>query len=66
MLTIVLVLASAAYLGTLVVVEAWCVLTDGPTISRRVQGWVRRNVQIALALAAVTGWLLAHLTGFPG
>jgi hypothetical protein len=65
-MTVILAAVSAAYLLFLVAVEAWCVIREEPTISRRVQGWVKDNYQIAVALAAVAGWLLAHFCGLPG
>jgi hypothetical protein len=46
-----------------VTVEAYCVVTNRPTISRRIQRAALRNPQIACFAAAVAGWLLAHFTG---
>ena len=61
-LEVVSVLALAAY-G---LIEWACVAQSKPTISRRIQGFVRSNPQIACLLACVVGWLLAHFTGTPG
>jgi hypothetical protein len=64
-MSLLLVLVSLAYLGFLAAVELWADFTGNPTISRRIQGWVRANVQLALFCAALAGWLLAHFSGIP-
>jgi hypothetical protein len=64
--SLLLVVVSLAYLGSLAAIEAWCVLSDRPTISRRIQAWVQANYQIAIALASVAGWLICHFSGTPG
>jgi hypothetical protein len=65
-MTVILALGSLAYLLFLIAVEAWCVIREEPTISRRLQDAIKDNYQIALGLAAVAGWLLAHFSGSPG
>jgi hypothetical protein len=62
----ILAVVSLLYLGLLAVAELVCVLTSRPTISDRLQGWVRGNVQLAVAVAVLVGWLVAHFTGMPG
>jgi hypothetical protein len=66
MIGLLLVVVSAVYLAFLAAVEAWVVVRREPTISRRIQGWVRDNHQLAIGLATVAGWLIAHFSGWPG
>jgi hypothetical protein len=58
-----LLVVSFAYLGFLVVMEVAAWLTGDATISARLQEWTRDNTQLAIGLAAVAGWLIAHFSG---
>lgn len=66
MIDLILAAIGLAFVGALAVIEAVCVLTGQATISRRIQEWARRNVQIAVFLGVVAGWLIAHFSGIPG
>jgi hypothetical protein len=64
-MNVLLVAVSVAYLLFLAGVEAWTIFSGSPTISLRIQEWVKRNYQIAIALGAIAGWLIAHFSGMP-
>jgi hypothetical protein len=66
MIDVALVILGAIFAACLSVIEAYCIWTGQPTISHRLQEWARRNVQIAVFLGVVVGWLVAHFTGMPG
>ena len=54
---------SCAYVLFLVGVEILAVLTGDSTISQRVQEWAQANVQLAVGLGVLAGWLIAHFSG---
>jgi hypothetical protein len=64
--TLALILGSLTYLIFLTAVEGYTVWAKQPTISKRLQGFASKNVQIAVLAALVVGWLAAHFTGYPG
>jgi hypothetical protein len=65
MISTLLLLVSVGYLGFLTLVELWVAFSHEPTISERVQGWVKANYQLAIAFAAVAGWLICHFSSPP-
>jgi len=48
------------------ILETICLAFSKPTISSRVQRFVKANPQIAVLAGVIVGWLIAHLTGAPG
>jgi hypothetical protein len=64
--SLVLTLASVAFLSLLGTVEGYAVWKRQPTISNRLQRLASKNVQLAVFAGLVVGWLVAHFTGYAG
>lgn len=66
MIDSLLLIAASLFICALTLIEGFAIVTRQPTISGRIQGWAQRNVQLAVLVGVITGWLIAHFTGWPG
>jgi hypothetical protein len=66
MIDVLLIVGFAAYVAFNAVIEGYTVLMGKPTISNRLQRFFSRNVQIAVLVGVIVGWLVAHFTGVAG